>query len=867
MSEALIPKQNRPAPQSLSRTPAFEATGVLPRTSEAVAQHVRVQQLPLRDAEYAAELQAEAEHRAYPGPPCMKMLNITLCFDGTNNHEPSDKKGMPPTTSNVARLYHASIGPENGEGQNSASKEGFFRYYIQGVGTEFKEIGEYEPSGAGLKYATGGENRINWGLTRLLDAVGRTCGDPPLSHEAAYELVRKMGTSMTEDVLGAGLFSDSHERRVRAFQVPLATLTRRVDWVHRAKTIPKIIAIRLWVYGFSRGAAQARAFASWLEQLTRTEVDGETCYLFAGIPIRIGFLGLFDTVAAAGMAYLMPFAEGHMGWADDSLRLPDSERFLERCVHLVAAHEQRGCFPVDSIRRKANPDDPDCPSTYRAGTFEYLYPGMHSDVGGGYPPGDQGKALWGGEHLLSQIPLQHMYAEAFKMGAPLQVPPEALSSNQRERWPWIQMDFETFEAFNVSDTLANRFNTWLADCKHGPLENVMASQAELITGWRINRYANSMLRTTVGYQHYRGKDMTAQEIDAFEALHARHLADTVALQKGKPLAPLSESEQVQHDEHLAIKQAYEQRTGARQPMALNASKAFEPDLTHRQMENAMKEFLRDYLGDWKPMDNDAGWSTGTLVNALFGGLVYMTNEQDEADEYRRLREGGNKAFYRLYDPDNGEALDDKAAGLTLLFDEHVHDSRAWFMNAALNERELFSDYFRYRGVFFDDESNKRLSLLATTGQVLGVALAVASVGLTVKRKDPRYLTGLVLPSLAIPAMRGKLGPTQIIATDSLTGIALPMVEVPPPLRDFTRQPGAVARQAAALPLPPPLNEQTATTPELQQVLDAVHAAAALKEAARKNAEPKQELDMLSQFLADIHPLWLELAKKNSGAGS
>ena len=40
---------------------------------------------------------------------------------------------------------------------------------------------------------------------------------------------------------------------------------------------------------------------------------------------------------------------------------------------------------------------------------EVVYPGMHSDIGGGYPPGDQGKA--NGEDdalLLSQIALHDM---------------------------------------------------------------------------------------------------------------------------------------------------------------------------------------------------------------------------------------------------------------------------------------------------------------------------------------------------------------------------------------------------------------------------------------------------------------------------
>lgn len=85
MPETITPKKNRPAPQPLTRTPAFEAPGCLPCTSEEVAQHVRVQERPMKEAEYAAERQARAEYRAYPGAPCMKMLNITLCFDGTNN--------------------------------------------------------------------------------------------------------------------------------------------------------------------------------------------------------------------------------------------------------------------------------------------------------------------------------------------------------------------------------------------------------------------------------------------------------------------------------------------------------------------------------------------------------------------------------------------------------------------------------------------------------------------------------------------------------------------------------------------------------------------------------------------------------------
>jgi hypothetical protein len=47
---------------------------------------------------------------------------------------------------------------------------------------------------------------------------------------------------------------------------------------------------------------------------------------------------------------------------------------------------------------------------------------MHSDIGGGYPPGDQGKANANvDDFLLSQLCLNDIYAAAFTSGAPLKV--------------------------------------------------------------------------------------------------------------------------------------------------------------------------------------------------------------------------------------------------------------------------------------------------------------------------------------------------------------------------------------------------------------------------------------------------------------
>ena len=836
MSEAMIPKPNKRAAEFLCAMPLLPMDGLLPKNPDDVLGNYREHKKAYQPFEQQAMDAAHAAGRVYPGAPCMKIVTVTLCFDGTNNHEPTDSLALPSTTTNVARLYHASVGRNDNE---AAEREGFYAYYMQGVGTEFKEIGEFKPDSQGLTMAIGGENRINWGLTRLIDALKRATKNPRLETSDAYALVQKMGTSFTEDALGASLFKSSYSRRQQVLAQPLAELKSQIDAAHEAKTIARIMAVRLFVYGFSRGAAEARAFATWLEALTKVEVQGETCYLFAGLAIKIVFMGLFDTVASVGIPYLMPFAAGHMGWADGTMRLPDSEAFLEHCVHLVAAHEQRSCFPVDSIRRKANPDDPDCPSTYRQGTREYLYPGMHSDVGGGYPCGDQGRAAGGGHEVLSQIALHHMYDEAYKVGAPLQAPKDALGRELEQHWPWRVMDGETRNEFDIDPTLIKRFNIWLDNMDNGPLEEVMAREAGLITGWRISRYAKGRARHTQAYVKVMKNgpqgDMTGDEITAFEALHAMQLEEDAASRAGTPAPVWSESQLAAQAHHQATRLGYERRTGIKASGPLNTSKLFEPSLDCRQLLNAMADFQRDYVPQWNLSASEV-FSFGTLANTLVGGLVYMTNEQDEALHYAQLRQAGEENYELLFG-DDGKPRNDRNWALVELFDEHVHDSRAWFMNAALNEREIFSDYFRYRGIFFDNESNNELSLLVTTERVVGVALALASVGLSVRRNDPRFLVGLVIPTLGTPVFRGKLGLPIIKAFDTVTGRALPMVQGLASLRDFTREPGSAVKSAQALPLPPALSEKTAITEELMAILKGEPAArpAAAKEQTAQSA--------------------------------
>jgi len=178
----------------------------------------------------------------------------------------------------------------------------------------------------------------------------------------------------------------------------------------RAATTPNVSGVYLDVFGFSRGAAQARVFCTWLfESLLK---DGKLC----GVPAYVRFLGLFDTVASVGLN-----VTGHHAWATTKNLRIHSE--VKSCVHYVALHEFRNNFPLDSLCVDGVLP-PNC--------CEQLAVGCHSDVGGGYEPGVQGKGITlraldpnnpikltatkdgGDQNKLSQLSLNLMLAAARK---------------------------------------------------------------------------------------------------------------------------------------------------------------------------------------------------------------------------------------------------------------------------------------------------------------------------------------------------------------------------------------------------------------------------------------------------------------------
>ena len=308
-------------------------------------------------------------------PPCCKPVWVSCFFDGTGNNFELDGNGKI----NEDQVKYSNI-----------AKLWYFAHpkkdainrtyglYATGVGTPFHPVGD---SGGGIDQALGmasaakGQARITWMLEQLRISV------------------------------------QAH--------------------------MPHVNQINVAVFGFSRGAAEARAFVRQLaDQCYRqgNELIWTKGAAFKQPRLVIYFLGIFDTVASVGfggsrlesklkyaLAPVMPVAGGilasvdnggHAEWAGD-LRIPWYVRF---CEHYVAAHEVREKFPSDSVR-----EDQHLPSNCR----ETFYPGAHSDVGGGY----ESMAQEGRSNELSRIPLCNMYLSAYAAGVPFKAPSEVESAS------------------------------------------------------------------------------------------------------------------------------------------------------------------------------------------------------------------------------------------------------------------------------------------------------------------------------------------------------------------------------------------------------------------------------------------------------
>lgn len=403
--------------------PKCEMLGV---TSEAPVNVVRASEVVICDAS-----------------KCETIIQIGVFFDGTGNNLGEDEPKL--ALSNIAKL--STSYPEQ-------SALGTAKIYIPGLGTKFLRIGEPGESTFGGAFGSGGEGRLLIAMCSVIDniydiilnerwasveAINAMCcpGRPSRSSRRLLE-----GFGLTASLNGV-----DQSKKCEFFRQQISDLREKLA----SRAGPTVKAIVLDIFGFSRGAATARVFCHWIQQITR---GGK----IAGIPLRFRFLGLMDTVASVGIwdgatNAIFNRTGGHTDWAipEHMLILPE----VKNCIHMVAMHEIRKNFPLDQVAvGDVMPEN----------CHEFAYPGSHSDVGGGYAPGDLGVAMGhsledGDCRKLSQIPLNHMFECAVAAGTPMSKRGAVGESKLFEISPAVEAAFKKF--IQLSPQGKQRLSDWM----------------------------------------------------------------------------------------------------------------------------------------------------------------------------------------------------------------------------------------------------------------------------------------------------------------------------------------------------------------------------------------------------------------------
>lgn len=270
---------------------------------------------------------------------------------------------------------------------------------------------------------------------------------------------------------GAGLGSD---RRLAKAETDLRDNLR---FNHR------VTRIDIAVFGFSRGAALARAFVNrLLAKCTvkdgiphwpcRTALDGESA------PLHFRFVGLFDTVESVGLP-------GH-NLSDMCVHVPEQ---VERCVHIVSGHELRAFFPLTAVRGAGTRYD------------KLVFPGVHSDIGGGYRPGEQARS-----DLLGRIALNRMRLEAVKSGVPFTPP--------------IDLEKPVRDLFEYDAEIKALFDEYMGVVGTGnSLEDQVFEHMRLYYGWLKVRYGGAPCDV---YQNVCSTDPAVnEELQRIQQYHGR----------------------------------------------------------------------------------------------------------------------------------------------------------------------------------------------------------------------------------------------------------------------------------------------------------------------------------------------------------
>lgn len=388
-----------------------------------------------------ARAQAVTQKRSTQGAclTCSAKLWMSFFFDGTGNHKAMH---FPKKHSNVAALVDA---------HQKDPEAGIESFYYEGIGMPFEFKDRHETR---TVHTRAGAHNV--------EKRGHREGESDWNKAFGTEIDKRLEKSLFD----FQIFVDDWRRR------------RRVDEINIA------------AFGFSRGAATARAFVHWLANHSKVSTSGSSLK-YDGIPLQIKFLGVFDTVESVGDA----------GENEEPHLIKTSvPAFVEKAFHVIAAHELRQAFPITVF-----------------GTNRYkqvVYPGAHADIGGGYSDGEQGR-----RNSLPRIGLLQMLDEARAAGLKMQSVGEMMQDN-------IGWQTKYRQSFAVDKGCLDTFNAYMKNVQQpaGSLDKVLESHCKLYRDWIEAGLAMEDVRENLAAA--RSADPRSEHVKA--ALVQQHLLQNLA---------------------------------------------------------------------------------------------------------------------------------------------------------------------------------------------------------------------------------------------------------------------------------------------------------------------------------------------------
>lgn len=234
-------------------------------------------------------------------------------------------------------------------------------------------------------------------------------------------------------------------------QIGCEDVAEKVNLLKKANPSAKLGTITLDVFGFSRGAAAARYFVHLVSKRKMTADPQSVNFGSLGtelkkigvnpdeITVNIRFLGIFDTVSS----YSENTWTTSPNFSNDiaELHLNDIQK-AKKIVHFTAENEHRINFDLtdivayDRVKQKRI-----------IMGIERSFPGVHSDIGGGYETGPESKdEIINGSESVQQRRKEQLVVEGWFTDEQLIIHPyrRKLSSNRervKKTYSYIPLQF------------------------------------------------------------------------------------------------------------------------------------------------------------------------------------------------------------------------------------------------------------------------------------------------------------------------------------------------------------------------------------------------------------------------------------------